>query len=417
MADHRTFVIVGGGLAGAKAAETLRADGFTGRVVLLGSEPDLPYERPPLSKGLLLGTAERDTIYVHDADWYREQDVELRRDCRVTAIDRAERRVRTADAEEIGYDKLLLATGAVPRTLPVPGAGLDGVLQLRSLADSDRIADQVGDGTRLVVIGAGWIGLEIAAAARTRGATVTVVETAHLPLQRVLGDRLALLFADLHREHGVVFHFGSGTRELRGDGRVSHVVLDDGTVLDADVVLIAVGVTPDTGLAEQAGLRVDNGILVDRRLGTDDPDIFAAGDVANVAHPLLGARVRVEHWANALHSGPAAARAMLGQDVSFDHLPYFFTDQYDLGMEYAGWSPPGAGTDLVIRGDLDRPRVHRVLDDRRPGAAGMNVNVWDVTDAIQDLIRDGLAGATTDPAALADPAVPLSGLLATREPS
>ena len=415
MADRRTFVIVGAGLAGAKAAETLRQDGFTGRVILLGSELELPYERPPLSKGLLLGTAERESVRVHDADWYPRHDVELRTNCSVIALDRSARRVRLAGDEHIAYDKLLLATGAAPRGLPIPGADLDGVLQLRTLADSDRIAGAVVDGTRLVVIGAGWIGLEIAAAARVRGAAVTVVEAADLPLQRVLGDRLAMVFADLHREHGVVFHFGARTRELRGDGRVSHVVLDDGTAIGADVVLIAVGVTPNTDLAEQAGLRVDDGILVDSRLCTDDPDIFAAGDVANVDHPTLGARVRVEHWANALASGPAAARAMLGQDVSYDRLPYFFTDQYDLGMEYAGWVPPGAVTDLVIRGDLDRREfvAFWMIDGRV--AAGMNVNVWDVTDAIQDLVHAGLRGAVVDPARLQDPTVALTAL-AERSP-
>jgi 3-phenylpropionate/trans-cinnamate dioxygenase ferredoxin reductase subunit len=411
MADNRTFVIVGAGLAGAKAAETLRTDGFTGRVVLLGSEEERPYERPPLSKGLLLGTAERDTVYAHDPAFYPEHDVELRTGCTVTAIDRAARRVRLAGGGEVGYDKLLLATGATPRGLPVPGSDLEGVLRLRTLADSVRIAEAVADGTRLVVIGAGWIGLEVAAAARARGATVTVVETADLPLQRVLGDRLAQAFADLHREHGVVFHFGARTRELIGSGRVSQVVLDDGTVLDADVVLIAVGVTPETRLAEQASLRVDNGILVDSRLGTDDPDVFAAGDVANIDHPVLGARVRVEHWSTALHSGPAAARAMLGHDVSYDHLPYFFTDQYDLGMEYAGWVPPGATTDLVIRGDLDRREfvAFWTIDGRV--VAGMNVNVWDVTDTIQELIRAGLAGSTADRAALENSAIPLENLV------
>jgi 3-phenylpropionate/trans-cinnamate dioxygenase ferredoxin reductase subunit len=407
MTDHRTFVIVGAGLACAKAAETLREQGFAGRVVLLGTEPERPYERPPLSKGLLLGTAERDSVHVHDAGWYPSNDVELRTNTRVTAIDRAGRRVRLADGEEIGYDKLLLATGATPRRLPIPGADLDGVLQLRTLADSDRIANAVSAGTRLIVIGAGWIGLEVAAAARTRGATVTVVETAELPLQRVLGDELATVFADLHREHGVTFRFGARTRELRGTGHVSQVVLDDGTVLDADVVLIAVGVTPNTGLAEQAGLRIDNGILVDRGLRTDDPHIFAAGDVANVDHPLLGARVRVEHWANALHSGPAAALAMLGQEVSYDRLPYFFTDQYDLGMEYAGWVAPGATTELVIRGDLDRREFVAFWTVDGRVAAGMNVNVWDVTDAIQDLVRAGLAGTVADPDRLRDSTVAL----------
>ncbi|GAA3347351.1 hypothetical protein GCM10020358_61810 [Amorphoplanes nipponensis] len=293
----------------------------------------------------------------------------------------------------------------------MPGADLDGVLRLRTLADSARLAESVVAGARLVIIGAGWIGLEIAAAARARGAAVTVVETAALPLQRVLGDRLAASFAALHREHGVVFRFGAHTRELRGTGRVSQVVLTDGTVLDADVVLIAVGVTPDTRLAEAASLAVDNGILVDGGLRTEDPDIFAAGDVANWRHPLLGARIRVEHWANARESGPAAARAMLGRPVSYDRLPYFFTDQYDLGLEYAGWTPPGTATELVIRGDVDRREFVAFWTAGGRVLAGMNVNVWDVTDPIQDLIRAGLSGATVDPAALADPAVALQDLI------
>ena len=407
MAD-RTFVIVGAGLAGAAAAETLRTEGFTGRVVLLGSEPERPYERPPLSKGLLLGTTERDAVHVHDAKWYPENDVELRTGCTVTAIDRTTRRVRLAGDEELGYDRLLLATGAVPRGLPVPGIDLDGVLRLRTLADSARIAETVVEGTRLVVIGAGWIGLEVAAAARARGAAVTVVETAGLPLQRVLGDRLATVFAELHRRHGVVFHFGARTREFRGTGRVSQVVLDDGTVLDADVVLVAVGVTPNTGLAEQAALRVDNGILVNGELRTDDPDIFAAGDVANISHPLLRTRIRVEHWATALHTGPAAARAMLGRDVVYDRVPYFFSDQYDLGMEYSGWAPAGSYDQVVIRGDAGKREFIAFWVKEGRVLAGMNVNVWDVTEPIQKLIR---SRARVDTENLANPHIPLEDLI------
>jgi len=412
MTEQRTFVIVGAGLAGAKAAETLREEGFTGRVVLIGAEPQRPYERPPLSKGLLLGTAEPDSAYVHEPDWYDRHDVELRTGSAAHAVDRDRRRVRLAAGEEIGYDRLLLATGARPRTLSVPGARLDGVHHLRTLTDSERIAAAVHGGTRLVIIGAGWIGLEVAAAARARGAAVTVVETAPLPLHRVLGDRLARFFADLHTGHDVRFHFGSGIREICGTATVSHVVLDDGTELPADAVLVAVGVVPCTGLAEAAGLPVDNGILVDHRLGTADPHVFAAGDVANVDHPLLGHRIRVEHWATALHTGPVAARAMLGRPVTYDRLPYFFTDQYDLGMEYAGWVAPGAGTDLVVRGSLEDREFIAFWTRQGRVVAGMNVNVWEVTDQIQALIQAGLTtGATVAPDRLADPDVPLEALL------
>jgi NADPH-dependent 2,4-dienoyl-CoA reductase/sulfur reductase-like enzyme len=404
MPTESTFVIVGAGLAGAKAAETLRAEGFGGRVVLLGAEQERPYERPPLSKGLLLGTAEPGSPYVHDARWYAQTDIDLRTGTTVTQLDSAAHLVRTAQGTEIGYHKLLLATGAAPRSLPIPGA--ENALMLRTFADSNRIAETVRGGTRLVIVGAGWIGLEIAAAARERGASVTVLETAALPLQRVLGDRLAQVFADLHRAHGVEFRFGAQIEDLR-DNRV---VLADGATLDADAVLIAVGVRPNTGLAEQAGLEVGDGVLVDRHLRTSDPDIFAAGDVAAVDHPLLHARVRVEHWANALNAGPVAARAMLGQDVQWDALPYFFTDQYDLGMEYAGWVPPGADAEVVIRGDLSGREFIVFWTIGGRVAAGMNVNVWDVTDAVQDLIRAGLAGARVDPARLADPDVPLEDL-------
>jgi 3-phenylpropionate/trans-cinnamate dioxygenase ferredoxin reductase subunit len=399
-----SIVIVGAGLAGAKAAETLRSAGFTGPVTLIGSEDQRPYERPPLSKGLLLGTADRDSPYVHEAGWYADHDVDLRTGTTVTAIDRAAHEVVTGDGERIGYEKLLLATGAEPRTLPIPGA--DTAWTLRTFADSDRIAAAVKDGTRLIVIGAGWIGLEVAAAARERGATVTVVESAALPLQRVLGDEIAQVFAGLHREHGVEFRFGAEVTEIRPDA----VVLT-GETLPADLVLLAVGVAPRVALAADAGLDVDNGILVDGRFRTSDPDIFAAGDVANVDHPLLHARIRVEHWATALNAGPVAAKAMLGEDAVWNELPYFFTDQYDLGMEYAGWVPPGADAEVVVRGDLSgREFIAFWLVDGRV-TAGMNVNVWDVTDDVQALIRAGLTGARVDSARLADPDVPLAQLL------
>ncbi|MEV6843146.1 FAD-dependent oxidoreductase [Actinoplanes sp. NPDC051411] len=405
MTADRTFVIVGAGLAGAKAAETLRGEGFEGRILLIGSETERPYERPPLSKGLLLGTADRDEPFVHPESWYAENNVELRTGVTVTEIDPAAHTVRTADGETIGYDKLLLATGASPRTIPVQG--VDRALTLRTYPDSDRIAAQVREGTKLVVIGAGWIGLEVAAAARERGAQVTIVESASLPLQRVLGDQMASVFAKIHREHGVDFRFDAQIEEITAD----RVRLAGGEELDADEVILAVGVAPNVGLATDAGLAVDNGVLVDARLRTSDPDIFAAGDIAAVDHPLLHTRVRVEHWANALNGGPVAAKSMLGQDAEQDFLPYFFTDQYDLGMEYAGWVAADAKPEVVIRGDLDGREFIAFWTQDGKVLAGMNVNVWDVSDQIQDLIRAGLKGTTVDAARLADPEVPLDGLL------
>ncbi|MEV4812958.1 NAD(P)/FAD-dependent oxidoreductase [Micromonospora avicenniae] len=417
MDNSPTFVIVGAGLAGAKAAQTLREEGFDGRVILLGEEPERPYERPPLSKGLLLGATPRSDVYVHDAGWYDANNVDLRTATRVTAIDRTDRHVVLDDGERLRYDKLLLTTGSTPRRLDVPGADLDGVLYLRTLAQSDRIAEALTDKSQLVVIGAGWIGLEIAAAARKQGATVTVVDVADLPLQRVLGDEVAGVFADLHRSHGVTFRFGAGVRQLRGGGRVSSVLLTDGTELPADTVVVGVGIQPDTQLAEAAGLKVDNGIVTDAQLLTSDPHIYAAGDVANAYHPLLNRHIRVEHWANALNGGPAAARSMLGQQTEYARLPYFFSDQYDLGMEYSGWVAPGGYDQVVFRGDP------AVADGKAPEfmafwiadgrvLAGMNANVWDVTDHIQALVRAGHGGTAVDLAKLADPQVPLSDLLA-----
>jgi 3-phenylpropionate/trans-cinnamate dioxygenase ferredoxin reductase component len=397
-----THLVVGAGLAGAKAVETLRDEGFGGPVTLIGAEPLRPYERPPLSKGLLLGTDDPESPFVHSTDWYAEKGIALRTGTTVTAIDRTAKVVRLDDGEEVAYERLLLATGSTPRPLPVPGG--DRALLLRTLPDSRRISDAITKDTRVVVVGAGWIGLEVAAAARTRGATVTVVGSSRLPLQHVLGDEIAQVFLDLHRANDVTFHLDA--RVVRVD--VDAVHLADGTTIAADVVIAGIGVTPNVALAADAGLAVDNGVLADRSLATSDPDIFVAGDIANVAHPLLQHRIRVEHWATAMHTGPAAAKAMLGQDVSYDRLPYFYTDQFDLGMEYTGWLPPGAEPELVVRGDLTtREFIAFWLLDGRV-AAGMNVNIWDVTDQIEALIR---SSAAISAARLADPGVGLSDLL------
>ena len=406
-ASEQTHVIVGASLAGARAAETLRAEGFGGRVVLVGEEAELPYERPPLSKGYLLGTEERSAAYLHDAGWYDEQRIELRLGAPVTSVDRAAHEVEIAGGERLRYDALLLTTGSVVRRLDVPGADLDGVLYLRRIDDADRVAAAIGAGGRIVVVGGGWIGLEVAAAARQRGAEVTLVEVLDLPLQRVLGDEAARVFADLHRERGVDLRLGApAVREIRGDGgRVAAVVLADGTALPADAVVIGIGIAPATALAEAAGLAVENGVLVDASLRTSDPDIYAAGDVANAEHPLLGRRVRVEHWANALNGGPAAARSMLGQAVSYDRIPFFYSDQYDLGMEYAGLALPGEYDRVVFRGDVAAREFVAFWLRGDLVLAGMNVNVWDVTDAIQDLVR---TARPVDPTKLADPGVALT---------
>lgn len=419
---HQTFVIVGGGLAGAKAAETLRSEGFTGRVILIGDERDHPYERPPLSKGYLTGKEGRDSVFVHERAWYAQAEIELHLGQTVTSIDRDLRCAHLGDGTSVRYDKLLLTTGAEPRRLDIPGTDLAGVHHLRRLAHADRLRRTLTalgrDNGHLVIAGAGWIGLEVAAAARGYGAEVTVVETAPTPLHHVIGPELGQLFTELHQEHGVRFHFGVRLTEITGqDGMVLSARTDDGEEHPAHDVLAAIGAAPRTALAEAAGLELADralggGIAVDTALRTSDPDIYAAGDVA--AFPVTGwggtlsvPRVRVEHWANALNGGPAAARAMLGQDVSYDRVPYFFSDQYDLGLEYSGWAPPGSYDQVVVRGDAGkREFIAFWLKDRKV-LAGMNVNVWDVTEDIQRLVR---SDEPQDPDALADPAVPLGSL-------
>lgn len=399
MSDDRTFVIVGASLTGAKAAETLRDEGFEGRIVLIGAENERPYERPPLSKDLLGGDEfDPGKAYVHDENWYAEHNVELRLGTTATALDTAQHEV-TAGGETLHYDKLLIATGSAVKPLRVPGA--DDVRYLRTLPESKALADNIKSDTRVVVIGGGWIGLEVAAAARGRGASVTVIEIDTLPLRAAVGDDVAAVFARLHRDNGVDLRLSTGISEIRANS----VLLDDGTEIPADLILAGVGVRPATELAESGGLAVDGGILVDAALRTSDPDVYAAGDVARIDHPWLHDRVHVEHWANALNGGPAAARSMLGQDVSYEEIPFFFSDQYDLGIEYAGW---GSYDQVVFRGD-PAAGYEFVAFYLREGklVAGLNANVWDVQDPIQAIIRSGKA---VDAAQLADPSVSLESL-------
>ena len=400
-----TFAIVGGGLAGATAAQTLRDEGYDGEVVLLGDEPHRPYERPPLSKDYLQGKSPRDKVFVHPEGWYAEHDVDLRLGVSATALDVQARRLLTSDGSSVQYDSLLIATGSTPRRIAMPGADLDGVLYLRRLDDSDRIRAAFAARPSVVIVGAGWIGLETAAAARVAGLSVTVLEQAAAPLARILGSRMSAMFSQLHRDNGVDLRCGVTISEIIGtSGRVTGVRLGDGTEIEADLVLVGVGISPETSLAETAGLAISNGITVDEHLRTSDPDVYAAGDVADAFHPLLGHRLRVEHWANARRQGAVAARSMLGQDVVYARLPYFFSDQYDLGMEYTGYVNPAGVEDVVVRGDLAGRRfVAFWLVDGRV-RAGMSVNVWDATEAVEELIT---TGGRVDAASLADPDVPL----------
>jgi 3-phenylpropionate/trans-cinnamate dioxygenase ferredoxin reductase component len=403
--DRRTFAIVGAGLAGAKAAQTLREEGFDGRIALLGAEHERPYERPPLSKDYVRGEAERETVYVHDASFYSDNQIELRVGESVVDVDPGRREVALGSGERLVYDRLLLTTGAEARRLSIPGSELAGIHYLRTLADSDALRERLDAGGRLVVIGAGWIGAEIAASARTRGLDVTVIAPRTVPLQRVLGVEVGAIYRDIHLDHGVEMRLGTRVVAFEGDGTVERVRTDDGRVIDCNAVVVGIGARPRTELAVKAGLAVLNGILVDGRLQTSVPEIFAAGDVANQLHPRLG-RLRIEHWDNALHQGPAAARSMLGTGESYRRPPYFFSDQYDVGMEYSGHA---TGWDRVVfRGDTAaREFIAFWLRDGRV-VAGMNVNVWDVTEPIQALVA---GGRPVDERRLADPDVPLTDLL------
>jgi NADPH-dependent 2,4-dienoyl-CoA reductase/sulfur reductase-like enzyme len=392
------FVVVGGGLAAARAVEALRGEGFDGDVVVLTSEPHRPYERPPLSKGYLRGQEDRENIFTLGEDWYGEHDVDLRTSATAVGLDPAGHVLTLADGSQLPFAKVLLATGSTPRALAVPGQDLGNVHYLRTVEDADRLAGTLlpasleGTG-HVVVIGDGWIGMEVAASARELGLDVTVIGRAAHPLG-VLGPELGELYGTLHRERGVRLHRRADVVALTGgNGQVTGVDLADGTHVEASVVVVGIGVTPNVGLARAAGLElrsadVGGGVAVDAYLRTSHPDVYAAGDIASVPSPRYGRPLRVEHWAAALDQGKHAGRAMLGVAEPYDLLPYFFSDQFDVGMEYKGYVEVRSGWyDTVISGSIaDKELVAFFVRD---GAveAGMAVNVWDRMDDVERLIR------------------------------
>jgi 3-phenylpropionate/trans-cinnamate dioxygenase ferredoxin reductase component len=388
MAGSITFVIIGGGLAGAKAVEALRDNGFEGGIVLFAEEEQLPYERPPLSKEYLAGKKSLSDFTVQSSDWYRDQNVDLRLGSRVSSLDPAAHTVGLPDGTTVPYDKLLLATGSASRRPPIPGSDAGGVHYLRTYDDAEALNSALTEGSSLAVVGAGWIGLEVAAGARQRGVDVTVVETAKQPLLAALGETVGEVFANLHRDHGVDLRLQAQVEEITtAQGRATGLKMRDGSTVAADAVLVAVGAKPNIELAEQAGLSMgDGGVLVDASLRTSDPDIYAVGDIAAAEHPLFGCRIRTEHWANALKQPAVAAAGMLGKPGEYAELPYFFTDQYDLGMEYVGHAP--SFERVVFRGDVSgREFVTFWLDGDNRVLAGMNVNIWDVLEDVKSLIR------------------------------
>jgi 3-phenylpropionate/trans-cinnamate dioxygenase ferredoxin reductase subunit len=405
MTAHRTLAIVGASLAGANAAEGAREAGFEDRIVLIGDEDAAPYERPPLSKAVLRGEADVVSTRVHPDGFYAEHGIEVVTD-HVTGVDAEQRIVHLARGEPVSFDTAVVATGAQPRRLAAPGAELGGVCYLRTADDSVRLHDAIRQATRVAVVGAGWIGAEVAASARQMGADVVLIDPAPTPLHRVLGEKIGRVFAQLHADHGVDLRLGTGVRELRGTSTVSEVLLDDDRVEPADLVVVGVGVTPRVDLAGAAGLAVDNGIVVDQHLEASAPGVYAAGDVANAWHPHYGRHIRVEHWANALNQGLTAGRNAAGRHELYDRLPYFFSDQYDLGMEYVGFAQDGDA--VAVRGDLDARQFIAFWHRDGVVTAAMNVNVWDV---VEDLKAVVVSGQEVDLGRLADPDVAIADLV------
>lgn len=403
MEEH--IVIIGGGLAGAKAAEGARDTGYDGPITLVAAEDKLPYERPPLSKDLLAGESDFASAIVKDNEWFGDNSVDLRLGTRVASLDRDSRTAIVDEGDEIPWTKLILATGSSPVRLDVPGSDLDGIHTLRSIDDARELRSRFAEGTDLLIVGSGWIGCEVAATARRAGCSVTVATKDSLPLARILGDEFARYLFDLHRDHGVEFATGTTVESYDGDRGVESVRLSDGSEHAASLVIEAIGVTPNVALAEIAGLDVDDGVLVDETLRANDPDIWAVGDIANHLHPFYGRRVRSEHWSVALNQGLHAGRGAAGSIEEYDRLPMFFTDQYDMGMEYRGHAPDA--DDVILRGTTKEGDFLVFYLDDGVVSAVANVNVWDVGDDVERLLR---ARVSPDRRKIADWETPLSQL-------
>lgn len=390
-------------MAAGRAAVRLRELGWQGPLTLATAEAHPPYERPPLSKSVLLTGKDPATAYVRTTSWYAEHDIDLRTRTRVTAVDPRQRTVRI-DGDDLPFGRLLLATGSQPRPLPpalLRGSVGPALTALRTIEDGLRVRAAIEMGARIAVVGGGWIGLEIAAAARAWGCEVFVIERDVLPLRKVLGSQVAQRFADVHREHAVALCCGAEVRSVEAGFQAGRVRLADDTVIEADLVVVGVGAAPDTALARTAGLDVGQGIRTDAALETSAPGVFAAGDVAEAFNPRYGTWLRVEHWDNALRQGDHVAGNLLGEERAYDRAPYFYTDQYELGMEYVGHVPPASVDDVVVRGDLGSDEFAAFWLVGGAVAAGMHVNRWDDMAAITRLVESGRPGV--DPTRLADP--------------
>lgn len=342
-------IIIGAGQAGAQAAQSMRQAGFDGEIVIFGAETEFPYQRPPLSKAYLQGDLEKDRLFLRPPAFYEQQKIDLRRGVAIASIDPAAKTVATDDGETLSYDKLLIATGAPPRRLSCQGADLEGVYYLRSIADSDKLRPILSVGGRIVIVGAGYIGLEVAASARKAGLEVTVLEMADRVLARVAGKEISAFYEKLHRDHGVDLRLGAALDHFEGSGRVKAAILKSGETIACGAVLVGVGASPATALAEAADLRIANGVWTDERAQTSDPDIYAAGDCASHPSPIYERRLRLESVPNAIEQAKVAGANMAGGAAVYDAVPWFWSDQYDVKLQTVGVSE--GADETIVRGD------------------------------------------------------------------
>jgi 3-phenylpropionate/trans-cinnamate dioxygenase ferredoxin reductase subunit len=400
-----TIAIVGASLAGSSAAATLREEGFDGRVLLIGSEPQLPYDRPPLSKNYLRGVVPFEKTLLRPPDFYRERAIEMRLGTTVTRVDPEKRTLELTGGERLEFDQLLIATGGRNRRFPIPGLDLPGVYDLRTVADADRIREAIKGGGRAVVVGMGFIGAEVAASLRQSGLEVVAIEPFKTPLYRALGEEIGRVVEGLHRDQGVEMILDDAVTAFEGAGRVERVVTRNGRRIECSLAVFGLGIEPATDLVAGTAVRVDNGILVDDQCRTNVPGIFAAGDVANHYHPVCGRQMRVEHWQNGVKQGAAAARSMLGRGQSYDEVHWFWSDQFDANIQYAGFH--AAWDAIVVRGSLpERKFLAFYLADGRVESA-VAINQGRDLRRTLPIIK---ARVAVDPQRLADPAVDLRTL-------
>jgi len=400
-----TIAIVGASLAGSSAAATLREEGFDGRTVLIGAEPQLPYDRPPLSKNYLRGTTPFEKTLLRPPEFYRERDIEMRLGTTVTRVDAEKRTLALQDGERLEFDQLLIATGGRNKRFPIPGIDLPGVYDLRTVADADRIREAIGHGGRAVVVGLGFIGAEVAASMRQSGLEVVAVEPFKTPLYRALGEEIGRVVEGLHRDNGVEMILDDAVTAFEGSGKVERVVTRNGRRIECSLAVFGLGIEPATELVAGTPVRIDNGIVVDDQCRTNVPGIFAAGDVANHHHPVCGRRIRVEHWQNGVKQGAAAARSMLGRGQSYDEVHWFWSDQFDANIQYAGFHAPWDR--MVVRGSLPERKflAFYLIEGRVESVVAINQG-RDMRRTLP-IIK---ARVAVDPARLEDPNVDLRTL-------